>query len=98
MLDDPADTIGVALFRLGYSLNSTDPRILSEVKATLIEQKRLLRAYLNSEARQQLVAGDLQASHLWTTTSLLAMRDSGNLKNSITLSTATRATPIVRRF
>lgn len=80
MLDDPADTIGAALLKLGYPLNSITPTILAEAKAALIEQKRVLRAYLNSEARQQLVAGDLMASHFWTTTSLLAMEDSSALR------------------
>ncbi len=79
MLDDPADTIGAALLKLGLPLNSTEPAALQSAKDALIAQKRILRAYLNSEARQQLVAGDLQASHLWTTTSLLAMAESEQL-------------------
>ncbi|MCU0229325.1 MAG: spermidine/putrescine ABC transporter substrate-binding protein [Bryobacterales bacterium] len=79
MLDDPADTIGAALLKLGMPLNSTHPQALQAAKEALVAQKRLLRAYLNSEARQQLVAGELHASHLWTTTSLLAMDDSDAL-------------------
>ncbi|MCW5964033.1 MAG: spermidine/putrescine ABC transporter substrate-binding protein [Bryobacterales bacterium] len=79
MLDDPADTIGAALLKLGLPLNSTAPSALHAAKEALIAQKRILRAYLNSEARQQLVAGDLQASHLWTTTSLLAMEETDRL-------------------
>lgn len=80
MLDDPADTIGAALLKLGLPLNSTEPELLNRAKDELIAQKKVLRAYLNSEARQQLVAGDLMASHLWTTTSLLAMADAERLR------------------
>lgn len=79
MLDDPADTIGAALLKLGLPLNSTEPSALLAAKRELVTQKRMLRAYLNSEARQQLVAGDLLASHLWTTTSLLSMAESDAL-------------------
>jgi spermidine/putrescine transport system substrate-binding protein len=80
MLDDPADTIGVALKKLGFSINATDPEELQQAKAELVRQKPLVRAYLNSEARDQLVAGDLLASHTWLTTALLAMSDSKELE------------------
>jgi spermidine/putrescine transport system substrate-binding protein len=80
MLDDPADTIGVALKKLGLSLNSADRGELEQAKAELLRQKPLVRAYLNSEARDQLVAGDLLASHTWLTTALLAMSDSNELE------------------
>lgn len=80
MLDDPADTIGAALLKLRLPLNSAEASALQAAKEALIEQKRILRAYLNSEARQQLVAGDLLASHLWTTTSLLSMEETERLQ------------------
>lgn len=80
MLDDPADALGAALRKLGYSLNSTSPDELQRAKQELIAQKRVLRAYLNTEARPQLAAGDLLASQMWNTTSLLAMEDSSRLR------------------
>jgi spermidine/putrescine transport system substrate-binding protein len=80
MLDDPADSIGVALMRLGYPLNSEDPAQLREARNSLIAQKQVLRAYLNSEARQQLVAGDLQAAHMWSTTAMIAMDETSALQ------------------
>ena len=80
MLDDPADALGAALRMLGYSLNSTSPAELERAKQELIAQKQVLRAYLNTEARPQLVAGDLLASQMWNTTSLLAMGDSSRLR------------------
>jgi len=73
MLDDPADCIGAAMKYLGYSLNTTSPEHYSRARAELLRQKPLLRAYLNAEARDQLVAGDLLASQLWATTSQQAM-------------------------
>jgi spermidine/putrescine-binding protein len=69
MLDDPAEVIGACLKKLGYSLNSTDSPRLEQAKAEAIAQKRVLRAYLNAEVRDQLVAGDVLAAQLWATTS-----------------------------
>ena len=42
-------------------------------------QKRLLRAYLNAEVRDQLVAGDVAAAQLWATTSQQAIEASADL-------------------
>jgi spermidine/putrescine transport system substrate-binding protein len=69
MLDDPAEVLGACLKKLGYSLNSTDPGELRRASGEAIAQKRLLRAYLNAEVRDQLVAGDVLAAQLWATTS-----------------------------
>ena len=43
-------------------------------------QGPLLRAYLNAEVRDQLVAGDVLAAQLWSTTSAQAMRSQSQLE------------------
>ena len=68
MLDDPADAVGAALKKLGYSINTPDAAHLAAAKAELLAQKPLVRAYLNAEARDQLISGDLDAAQLWGTT------------------------------
>ncbi|MGH9658041.1 MAG: ABC transporter substrate-binding protein [Bryobacteraceae bacterium] len=73
MLDDPAEVLGACLKKLGYSINSTDPRQLDRARAEAVAQKKLLRAYLNAEVRDHLVAGDVLAAQLWATTSQLAI-------------------------
>ncbi|MBI3472349.1 MAG: spermidine/putrescine ABC transporter substrate-binding protein [Candidatus Solibacter usitatus] len=80
MLDDPAEVIGACLKKLGFALNSVDPRQLDLARREAIEQKKLLRAYLNAEARDQLVSGDLLAAQLWATTSQQAMRAAPGLR------------------
>ncbi len=77
MLDDPFDTIGACLKKLGFSVNTTDPVQLSQARAEAVRQKPLVRAYLNAEARDQLVSGDVLAAHMWNTTAQQAM-DSSN--------------------
>lgn len=73
MLDDPADTLGAALKKLGLSINSHAADEMRQAQAELLRQKPLVRAYLNAEARDQVVAGDLLAAHLWATTSAQAI-------------------------
>jgi spermidine/putrescine-binding protein len=73
MLDDPVDVFAACLEKLGYSMNSEDPAQLRAAQREAIAQKRLLRAYLNAEVRDQLVAGDVLAAQLWSTTAQQAI-------------------------
>ncbi|MBL8213530.1 MAG: spermidine/putrescine ABC transporter substrate-binding protein [Bryobacterales bacterium] len=73
MLDDPAEVIDAALLKLGYPMNSEDPRQLAAAKREAEAQKPLLRAYVSEIVRDQLVAGELLASQLWRTTAMRAM-------------------------
>jgi spermidine/putrescine transport system substrate-binding protein len=80
MLDDPAEVLGACLKKLGCSLNSTDPGELQRARREAIAQKRLLRAYLNAEVRDQLVAGDVLAAQVWATTFEQAVEASAEVR------------------
>ncbi len=73
MLDDPEDMLGACLKKLGLPFGSTDPGELERAEREAVAQKPLLRAYLNAEARDQLVAGDVLAAQMWSTTAQQAM-------------------------
>jgi spermidine/putrescine transport system substrate-binding protein len=73
MLDDPPEVFGVCLKMLGYSLNSGNPEELRQAQRKAMEQKRILRAYLNAEVRDQLAAGDVAAAQAWAITAAQAM-------------------------
>lgn len=77
MLDDPAEVLGAALKKLGYSLNSEKERELIEAKGQAARQKPLLRAYVNEIVRDQLVAGELMAAQVWRSTAMRAMESAG---------------------
>jgi spermidine/putrescine transport system substrate-binding protein len=79
MLDDPFDTIGACLKKLGLSVNSSDPGELERAAIEATRQKPLLRAYLNAEVRDQLVSGDVLAGHMWNTTAQQAMDSSSDV-------------------
>jgi spermidine/putrescine transport system substrate-binding protein len=55
-------------------LNSADPEQLARAQREAIAQKRMVRAYLNAEARDQLVAGDLAAAQAWAVTAAQAIQ------------------------
>ncbi len=73
MLDDPEDMLGACLKKLGISFSATAPSQLAHAEHEAIAQKPLLRAYLNAEVRDQLVAGDVLAAQLWSTTAQQAI-------------------------
>lgn len=79
MLDDPAEVLGAALKKIGCSLNSKDAHELRRAQSEAVRQKHLLRAYLNAEVRDQLVAGDVLAAQLWATTAQQAIDASAGL-------------------
>ena len=79
MLDDPAEVFGACLKRMGCSLNAGDERDLKAARDLAIKQKPLLRAYLNEEVRDQVVAGDVLVAQMWATVAQLAIDNSSNL-------------------
>jgi len=73
MLDDPVDVFAACLQKIGLRANSPNPDDLRRAEKEAIAQKPLLRAYLNSEVRDQLVSGDVLAAQLWSTTAQQAI-------------------------
>ncbi len=79
MLDDPAEVFAACLKRLGASVNSADARELKAARDLAVRQKPLLRAYLNEEVRDQVVAGDVLAAQMWAQVAQAAMDRAANL-------------------
>lgn len=80
MLDDPAEVYGAALKKLGLSLNAHSAGDLRRAHEEARRQKPLLRAYLNAEARDLMVAGELAACQTWATTAQQAITAAPHLK------------------
>lgn len=79
MLDDPTDVFGACLKKLRLSVNSTSREELRAAHAEAVTQKKILRGYINAEVREGLVAGDVRAAQLWSTTAQQAMDENGEL-------------------
>jgi spermidine/putrescine-binding protein len=66
MMNDMRETIGAALKRRGYSLNTTDPAKIEEAKQDLIEQKELLLTYDSSNFEVKLINEQASPVHGWS--------------------------------
>lgn len=58
MFNNSRDTIGIALKKLGYSYNTTNPAEITEAVDLLIEQKPLVQAYVMDDIFEKLEAGN----------------------------------------
>ncbi|WP_297135814.1 ABC transporter substrate-binding protein [Terrisporobacter sp.] len=58
MLDSVRDTMGIALMKLGYSINTKDSKEIEQAKKELIKQLPLVQAYVNDDGKDRIVAGD----------------------------------------
>jgi spermidine/putrescine transport system substrate-binding protein len=93
MLNDTRETLGAALYKLGYSVNATDQDQLEEAKAELIEQKPLLSGYFDStESRPLVLNGDLLLGHVFSGDAFLALSENEDLDYIIPKPAATRWT------
>jgi len=93
MLNDVRETPGAALYRLGYSVNTTAPHKLDEAEAALKEQKPLLRGYFDSTQNRPLVIkGDLLLGHVFSGDAFLALSGNDDLDYIIPKPAATRWT------
>jgi spermidine/putrescine transport system substrate-binding protein len=93
MLNDVRETMGAALYRLGYSVNTTDSDKLDEAEAALKEQKPLLRGYFDSTQNRPLVQnGDLLLGHLFSGDAFLVLSENPDLDYIVPKPGATRWT------
>lgn len=79
MLDSQDDVLGACLRTLGYSWNTTSERELAAAKREGMRVKANLRAFLNAEVRDQVVAGDVLMAQLWVTAALPVLEEKANL-------------------
>ena len=79
MLDDPAEVFAACLKQLPASINSANDSDLKRARDLAVQQKPLLRAYLNEEVRDQVVAGDVLAAQMWAQVAQVAIDNSPNL-------------------
>lgn len=79
MLDDPAEVLGACLKRLGASVNSASEAALQQARDLAMKQKPLLRAYLNEEVRDQVVAGDVLVAQMWAQVGQVAIDNAPGL-------------------
>lgn len=58
MFDSVRDTMGVALKKLGYSMNTKNPKEIEEATELLIKQKPLVLAYVNDDGKDRMIGNE----------------------------------------
>lgn len=66
MLDSMRDSMGVALKKLGYSMNSKNPDEINAAKNALIEQSKLVADYGVDILKDKMIAGNYSLSVAWS--------------------------------
>jgi spermidine/putrescine transport system substrate-binding protein/spermidine/putrescine transport system permease protein len=80
LLDDMREVFGMALKKLGYSLNSTDPGQIRQARDLLIRQKPLVKGYNSSNFEQDLAAGDAWLAQAYNGNLTFVMRDEPRIR------------------
>lgn len=83
MLDSQRDSIGVALLKLGYSLNTLNPDELAAAGELLKEQKPLVLAYVVDEGQDKMIAGEAALAVVWSGEATNARQDNPDLAFAI---------------
>jgi len=80
LLDDTREVFGMALKKLGYSLNSTNPDELRQARDLLLHQKPLVKGYNSSNFEQDLAGGDAWIAQAYNGNLPFVMRDEPNIR------------------
>lgn len=83
MYDSVRDSIGVALRKLGYSLNTKNVDELNAAKEELLRQTPLVQAYLTDFIKDKMVAGEGALSVVYSGDAVAAMELNENLDYAV---------------
>lgn len=80
MQDSVRDALGIALKRLGYSLNTTNESEIAEAAETLIEQKPLVQAYVIDQVRDKMIGDEAAIGVIYSGEAIYTQRENENLE------------------
>jgi spermidine/putrescine transport system permease protein len=80
VLDDQRELIGIALKKLGYSVNETDPVKLEQAKQELIKLKANIKTFDSDSPKTQLINGEAAAGYMWGAEAALAQKENKDIK------------------
>ncbi|MFL0247299.1 extracellular solute-binding protein [Candidatus Clostridium stratigraminis] len=80
VLDDERAIVGMALKKLGYSINDTDPSHLAKAEQELIKLQPNIKAYDSDSPKTMLINGEASIGYVWGAEAALAKRENRNLK------------------
>lgn len=80
MLDSQRDSIGVALKKLGFSLNTRDVSELNLAKDALKEQKPLVLAYVGDDVKNKMISGEGALAVMWSGDAIFCQSENPDLE------------------
>lgn len=80
VLDDQRAMIGMALKKLGYSINDTNSEHLEQAKKELIALQPNIKAYDSDSPKTLLINGEATVGYVWGAEISLAQRENHNIK------------------
>lgn len=79
MLDSSRDALGPGFWHLGYSSNTKDINKLNEVKKLMLDQKRLVTAYLHDQIKQHMINNNGAVAVVYSGEAREAMSENSDL-------------------
>ncbi len=83
VFDSVRDTMGITLKKLGYSMNSTNPKEIEEAKKLLLKQKDLVLAYVNDEGKDRLLGEEVAMGMIYSGDAVTQKDENPNLEYAI---------------
>lgn len=80
VLDDFRAVIGMTERSMGYSMNETDPDILSQVQEQLLKLKSNVVLYDSDSPKSAMIAGDCTVGYMWSAEIALSMEENPNIE------------------
>ena len=66
MFDSVRDTMSIALKKLGYSMNSTDPKEIDEAADLLLKQKPIVKNWFVDQVKDVMIADEAAMATVWS--------------------------------
>ena len=79
-LDDYRAVIGMTARSMGYSMNGTDPAVLSKIQDKLLTLKNNVKLYDSDSPKSALISGDCTVGYVWSAEIALAMEENPDIK------------------
>ena len=79
-LDDYRAVIGMTARSMCYSMNETDPAVLSKIQDKLLTLKNNVKLYDSDSPKSALISGDCTVGYVWSAEIALAMEENPDIK------------------
>jgi spermidine/putrescine transport system permease protein len=80
VIDDQRELIGIALKKLGYSINETDSAKLEQAKQELLKLKPNIRLFDSDSPKTPLIDGQVAAGYMWGAEAAMAQKENKDIK------------------